>query len=77
MIDVSKLTVDEIRSLDFSKLSTEELAYMKGEATKYSSIEQSIKLLINSIYGAFGSEYFHFFNLAIAESVTLQGQGVK
>jgi len=74
MIDVNKLTVDEIRSLDFSTLSNEELAYMKGEAIKYSSIEQSIKLLINSIYGAFGSEYFHFFNLAIAESVTLQGQ---
>lgn len=36
--------------------------------------EQCIKLIINSIYGAFANEFFHFYNVAIAESVTLQGQ---
>ena len=36
--------------------------------------QQAIKLIINSIYGAFANQYFHFYNIAIAESITLQGQ---
>jgi DNA polymerase elongation subunit (family B) len=34
----------------------------------------AIKLLINSIYGAFGNKWFYFFNTDIAQSITLQGQ---
>ena len=30
--------------------------------------------MLNSIYGAFGNKWFHFFNINIAESITLQGQ---
>lgn len=40
------------------------------------SQEQSIKLLINSVYGAFGSPYFIMYNTDIAESITLQGQDI-
>lgn len=38
--------------------------------------EQSIKLLINSIYGAYGSVYFIMYSTDIAESITLQGQDI-
>jgi len=41
---------------------------------EYYNYEQAVKRILNSIYGAFGNEYFYFFNLDIAESVTLQGQ---
>jgi DNA polymerase elongation subunit (family B) len=34
----------------------------------------AIKLLINSIYGAFGNKWFYFFNVDLAQSITLQGQ---
>ena len=34
----------------------------------------AIKILINSVYGAFGNQYFYFFNIDIAQSITLQGQ---
>lgn len=34
----------------------------------------AIKILINSIYGAFGNQWFYFFNPDIAQSITLQGQ---
>jgi DNA polymerase elongation subunit (family B) len=34
----------------------------------------AIKILINSIYGAFGNKWFYFYNLEIAQSITLQGQ---
>lgn len=36
--------------------------------------QNAIKLLINSIYGAFGNKWFYFFNRDIAQSITLQGQ---
>ena len=38
------------------------------------NLEQAIKLCINSIYGAFANDYFHFRSTEIAETVTLQGQ---
>jgi len=52
----------------------EELERIKAEASKYYNYEQAIKLVLNSIYGAFGNEYFAFFNVDIAETITLQGQ---
>lgn len=36
--------------------------------------QNAIKLLINSIYGAFGNKWFYFYNPNIAQSITLQGQ---
>lgn len=36
--------------------------------------QNAIKLLINSIYGAFGNKWFYFYNPDIAQSITLQGQ---
>lgn len=38
--------------------------------------ELSIKLLINSVYGAYGSPYFLMYNTDIAEAITLQGQDI-
>lgn len=52
----------------------EKLADVKAEANRYYNYEQSIKLMLNSIYGAFGNEYFYFFNIDLAETITLQGQ---
>ncbi len=36
--------------------------------------QYSTKIILNSMYGACGSEYFRFFDLDIAEGVTLTGQ---
>lgn len=43
---------------------------------KMTNEEQSIKLLINSVYGAYGSPFFIMYNTDIAESITLQGQDI-
>jgi DNA polymerase elongation subunit (family B) len=53
---------------------TEELIKIKEEASKYYNYEQAVKLMLNSIYGAFGNPYFYFFNVDIAETITLQGK---
>jgi DNA polymerase elongation subunit (family B) len=47
---------------------------MEHESLMNYNLEQAIKLAINSIYGAFANDYFHFRSTEIAETVTLQGQ---
>jgi DNA polymerase elongation subunit (family B) len=50
---------------------------MKDNNSVYKKLDLkqlAIKLLINSIYGAFGNKWFYFFNTDIAQSITLQGQ---
>jgi DNA polymerase elongation subunit (family B) len=52
----------------------QEIQQIKEEASKYYNYEQAVKLMLNSIYGAFGNQYFYFFNVDIAETITLQGK---
>lgn len=74
MINVENLSLEDIKNLDISSLSKDDIDTLKEESLKCYTTEQAIKLAINSIYGAFANEYFHFYNVAIAETVTLQGQ---
>ena len=36
--------------------------------------QQSIKILMNALYGAMSNQYFRFFDIRIAESITVSGQ---
>lgn len=47
---------------------------LKEYSAQCNAKQHAIKLMINSIYGAFANEYFHWYNISIAESITLQGQ---
>lgn len=60
-----ELTEQEIKAL---------VDHYESMSAKFSAYEQAVKVTLNSIYGAFGNKWFHFFNIAIAESITLQGQ---
>ena len=63
---------------NIDNLSKEELEALATEydimSNKYTAYEQAVKLSLNSIYGAFGNKWFHFFDINIAESITLQVQ---
>ena len=63
---------------NIENLNKEELQQLYKETedkvNQYFNQEQSVKRILNSIYGAFGNAYFYFFNIDIAESITLQGQ---
>lgn len=52
----------------------EELDRLSSLEGQYSDEEAAKKIWLNSLYGAFGSQYFVFYNLFVAEAVTLQGQ---
>lgn len=72
-MDVTALTEKPI-----DQLSREEAGLLvdhyKQLSAKYTAYEQAVKLTLNSIYGAFGNKWFHFFNIDIAESITKQGK---
>ena len=53
-----------------------EIERLKNLKDEYYNLEQSIKIFINSIYGAAGSPWFVGYNVNLAEAVTLQGQDV-
>ena len=73
-INIDELTIKDIEKLVWNDLEESDRKLLKEESLKCSSYEQAIKLMLNSIYGAFANEYFHFYSVAIAETVTLQGQ---
>ena len=47
---------------------------LKVEVQKGKNTEQAIKYLLNSLYGALGNQYFRYFELKMAEAITLSGQ---
>nr|QMP82899.1 MAG: DNA polymerase [Caudoviricetes sp.] len=42
--------------------------------SRFDNLQNSKKLCLNSLYGCLGSRYFRFFELRMAEAITLEGQ---
>lgn len=63
---------------DLSTLSDQELRSYKNklqlDISKYHNFQLTKKIQLNSAYGAMGNEYFRFFDIRLAEAVTLSGQ---
>lgn len=78
VLDKSKteLSSDEIALLD--RMSKEDIEAMIQEHDKqfnyYKAIEQGLKLALNSIYGAFGNEFFVCSTPDIAGAITIMGR---
>tara|TARA_R110000772_G_scaffold65007_5_gene145163 strand:- start:2198 stop:3409 length:1212 start_codon:yes stop_codon:yes gene_type:complete len=72
------MTLEELENAPIDSLSKEELQRLADHydqlSAKFTAYEQAVKVTLNSIYGAFGNKWFHFFNIDIAESITLQSQ---
>ena len=47
---------------------------LKREINRLDNTQMAVKILLNSLYGALGNQYFRYFELAIAEGITLSGQ---
>ena len=63
---------------DYSKFSDDELINMYNEAKHKSNVynvSQLVKkILLNSLYGAVGNNYFRYYNKNMAMSITKMGQ---
>ena len=49
-------------------------AELKREANRLANTQQAVKILLNSLYGALGNQYFRYFEMDMAEGITLSGQ---
>ena len=49
-------------------------SYLEAEINQLENNQMSIKILLNSLYGALANKHFKYFDNALAESVTLTGQ---
>jgi DNA polymerase elongation subunit (family B) len=47
---------------------------LEKEINRLENQQMAIKILMNSLYGALGNQYFRYFDLRVAEAVTLSGQ---
>lgn len=53
----------------------EELRYeIEKRIARYNNLQLAKKVSLNSAYGAMGNQYFRFFDIRIAEAITLAGQ---
>jgi len=72
------MNLEELKNKPTEQLSKDEaellINHYEELSAKFTAYEQAVKVTLNSIYGAFGNKWFHFFNIDMAESITLQGQ---
>lgn len=69
MIDVKKKLKENSNSL--SPKEKKELEY---EISKYHNFQLVRKIQLNSAFGAIGNQYFRYFDIDLAEAITLSGQ---
>jgi DNA polymerase elongation subunit (family B) len=55
-------------------VSESEKKELEKQIAKYNNIQLAKKVTLNSAYGAIGNEWFRFFDIRIAEAITLSGQ---
>jgi len=64
--------------LDLTKLTDKELLSLEKrtsyEVAKYKNFQNAKKIQLNSAYGSIGNQFFRFYSLPLAESVTKNGQ---
>jgi len=68
MLDAKK----ELEASD--KTNKQEMYRIERDIARYENQQTSIKILLNSLYGALGNKYFRYFTMEIAEGITLSGQ---
>lgn len=62
----------ELEQVD--KSLKQEVFNLEKEITTLDNEQMAIKIMMNSLYGAIGNRWFRYFDLRIAEGVTLSGQ---
>ena len=74
-VKIKTLMLDAKKELEASdKTNKQEMYRIERDIARYENQQTSIKILLNSLYGALGNKYFRYFTMEIAEGITLSGQ---
>lgn len=68
-----KLMIESQKKLEATKDKAERTKY-ENEISKYKNLQLAKKVQLNSAYGAIGNQWFRFYDLRMAEAITLSGQ---
>jgi DNA polymerase elongation subunit (family B) len=69
-----KKAIEAKKKLEAAKEDPKQYAYLQREVARYNNLQMAKKVSLNSAYGAIGNQYFRFFDIRIAEAITLGGQ---
>jgi len=69
-----KMMLNAQQERENTKKGSDEYKHWTNEISKYDNIQMSRKISLNSAYGAIGFQYFRYYDVRIAESITLAGQ---
>jgi DNA polymerase elongation subunit (family B) len=69
-----KMANDAKKKLEKAKGDPNQEEYLEKEISRYNNLQLAKKVSLNSAYGALGNKYFRFFDIRIAEAITLSGQ---
>lgn len=72
--DINIIAENSLVSVEYATKLIDDIHNEDGNKDYYNSQQQIWKILINSLYGALGNEYFHFYNPLNAMNITLSGQ---
>lgn len=68
-------TVYKKKMIEAQKKYQENKSYeLEKEISKYNNLQMAFKIMLNSAYGALGNPHFRYYQLALAECITLSGQ---
>jgi len=69
-----KMALASKKKLETVKDDPNQYAFVQREVARYNNLQMAKKVSLNSAYGAIGNQYFRFFDIRIAEAITLGGQ---
>lgn len=69
-----KLAIAAKKKLETVKEDPVQHEYVQREVARYNNLQLAKKVSLNSAYGALGSPYFRFYDIRLAEAITLGGQ---
>ena len=76
-VTIKKEMLEEKTKLEtLSSSSSTEYFRTQSNVARLETLQVAIKILLNSLYGALGNQYFRYFDLQVASAVTLSGQTV-
>jgi DNA polymerase elongation subunit (family B) len=69
-----KMANDAKKKIETVRDDPNQVEYLEKEISRYNNLQLAKKVSLNSAYGALGNKYFRFFDIRIAEAITLSGQ---
>ena len=74
-VTVKQMMLASKRELEVADPANKQEIYrIERDIARYENQQNSVKILLNSLYGALGNKYFRYFTMEIAEGITRSGQ---